>query len=158
MAEPAVQMMSANPAPRINYAGFWIRLLAFLVDDFIIIAIFLMMVPFVRLPLTQLMANLDQESITILSGLADLIGGSIILLYLVLFTGLKGATPGKMVFGLKVVKVDGSPVDITTAVLREFVGKAVSIIVLYIGFIWVAFDAKKQGWHDKIAGTVVIKR
>ena len=158
MAEPIVQVTSINPAPRINYAGFWIRFLAFLVDDFILIAIFLMMVPFVRSPLTQLMANLDQEYKAMLSGLVDLIVGSIILVYNVLFVGLKGATPGKMVLGLKVVKVDGSPVGITIAVVREMVGKAVSIIVLYFGFIWIAFDAKKQGWHDKIADTVVIKR
>ena len=78
------------------------------------------------------------------------------LAYVVYFWTTSGATPGKMAMGLRVVSTDGSPLTVGKAVIR-FVGYIVSFAVLLIGFIWIAFDANKQGWHDKIAGTYVIK-
>jgi uncharacterized RDD family membrane protein YckC len=76
--------------------------------------------------------------------------------YFTYFHGINGRTPGKMLLGLQVLSVDGNPVSFGIAFLRS-VGYLVSAI-FYIGFIWVAFDHKKQGWHDKIAATVVIIR
>ncbi len=67
-----------------------------------------------------------------------------------------GQTVGMKILNLKVVKTDGSLLDITQSFIRA-VGLFISIIVIFIGVIWVAFDANKQGWHDKIAGTYVIK-
>ena len=67
-----------------------------------------------------------------------------------------GATLGKQVMKIKVVTEDGKPVDYKTAVLR-YLGYIVSSIVIFLGFLWVLWDEKKQGWHDKIAKTVVVK-
>jgi uncharacterized RDD family membrane protein YckC len=77
--------------------------------------------------------------------------------YHVLFIGLKGATPGKMLLGMKVVDQNGHQPSIGTAFVREVPGKIVSGIVLGLGYIWAAFDARKQGWHDKMAGTHVVR-
>jgi uncharacterized RDD family membrane protein YckC len=57
---------------------------------------------------------------------------------------------------LRVVKTDGSELTLTDTFLR-YVGLILSFLCLFIGVIWVAFDANKQGWHDKIASTYVVK-
>lgn len=77
--------------------------------------------------------------------------------YFVVFWATTGQTPGKMAMGIKVISTDGSPLSWGKALLR-YLGYIISGLVLYIGFIWVAFDAKRQGWHDKIAGTYVVPK
>ncbi|HEV2432390.1 MAG TPA: RDD family protein, partial [Burkholderiales bacterium] len=67
-----------------------------------------------------------------------------------------GATPGKIAVGLKIVDAaTGAPPTLARLVLRFF-AYFVSALPLYLGFLWAAFDRRKQGWHDKIARTVVI--
>jgi uncharacterized RDD family membrane protein YckC len=69
-----------------------------------------------------------------------------------------GLTPGKYLLGIRVVKVDtGVPVSFWRMALRQVIGQWVSAIICYLGFIWVLFDANRQGWHDKIAKTLVIR-
>ena len=72
------------------------------------------------------------------------------------YTG-RGQTIGKKMRNLKVVKEDGSDIVLMDAILRFVVGYAVSGMVIGLGFIWIFIDANKQGWHDKIAKTKVIK-
>jgi len=69
-----------------------------------------------------------------------------------------GATIGKMAMGIKVVSAKGEALTPTQIVLRETVGKLVSTYALLLGYIWILFDNKRQGWHDKIAGTLVVKK
>ena len=59
---------------------------------------------------------------------------------------------------IKVVRMDGSPITVGTGVVR-WIGYLVNDIIfgIPVGFIWAAFDANKQGWHDKLAGTIVVK-
>ena len=68
----------------------------------------------------------------------------------------KGQTVGMRALNIKVVKTDGSQLDLVGAFLR-YIGFFISCLALFIGVIWAAFDAQKQGWHDKIAGTYVVK-
>ena len=68
----------------------------------------------------------------------------------------KGQTLGSRALNIRVVKTDGSYLDYVGAFLR-YVGFVISCVVFLIGVIWAAFDARKQGWHDKIAGTYVVK-
>lgn len=68
----------------------------------------------------------------------------------------KGQTLGMRALNLKVVKTDGSYLDLVGAFLR-YIGLVISIMALFIGVLWVLFDAQKQGWHDKIASTYVVK-
>jgi uncharacterized RDD family membrane protein YckC len=67
-----------------------------------------------------------------------------------------GQTPGMKILNLKVIRTDGSNLDLVQGLLR-YVGLIISFLVIFIGVIWVAFDPNKQGWHDKIAGTYVVK-
>lgn len=81
------------------------------------------------------------------------------LVALAYFSGMwawKGTTIGGIVLGLKVVRTDGQPVTFLVALVRGLAA-AFSIFVLFLGFLWIAWDHEKQGWHDKIAGTVVLR-
>jgi uncharacterized RDD family membrane protein YckC len=69
---------------------------------------------------------------------------------------LRGTTVGGIVFDLHVVRLDGRPVDWETAIVRAL-GCFLSLCVVFLGFIWIAFDDNHQAWHDKIAGTVVVR-
>lgn len=67
-------------------------------------------------------------------------------------------TPGKLVCGLRLVDArDGGNIDLLQGVLRYF-GYFLSALPLLLGFLWIAFDARKQGFHDKVAGTRVIRK
>jgi len=86
------------------------------------------------------------------------IGGLISIAYFIGMWGVMGQTIGMMPFGLRIVRnADGGKITWGNAVLR-FIGMIVSFVCLFIGVIWVAFDARKRGWHDMIGGTVVIKQ
>jgi uncharacterized RDD family membrane protein YckC len=78
-------------------------------------------------------------------------------LYHWLFIGLAGRTLGKMVVGIKVTNAQGDRPGLGVAALREILGKTLSALVFCLGFLWIAWDEKKQGWHDRIAGTYVVK-
>jgi uncharacterized RDD family membrane protein YckC len=69
---------------------------------------------------------------------------------------VRGSTVGGIVFDLKVVRLDGRAVDWQTAIVRAL-GCFLSLAVAGLGFIWIAFDGANQAWHDKIAGTVVVR-
>jgi uncharacterized RDD family membrane protein YckC len=68
----------------------------------------------------------------------------------------KGQTLGSRALNVRVVKTDGSYLDYGGAFLR-YIGFVISCAAFLIGVIWAAYDAQKQGWHDKIAGTYVVK-
>lgn len=68
----------------------------------------------------------------------------------------KGTTVGGIVLNLKVVRYDGSPLTFSVALVRGL-GAALSVVVMFLGFLWIAWDPDKQGWHDRIAGTVVVR-
>ncbi len=66
-----------------------------------------------------------------------------------------GQTPGKTAMGLKVVSIDGSPVSWGKAFLR-YLGYVINVVIFLLGFFWIVLDRKRQGWHDKLAGTYVV--
>jgi len=76
-------------------------------------------------------------------------------LYHIFFLTLANRTIGKAVMGLQVVPLKGGRIGFMRATLR-YLGYIVSIIPLFVGFIWILFSRKRQGWHDKIAGTCVV--
>lgn len=103
-------------------------------------------------------AFLDVVLVSIVGGL---VGGPPwgFLVALAYFAGMwtwKGTTIGGIVLGLKVARADGTPVTFAVALVRALAA-AFSVIVLFLGFLWIAWDREKQGWHDKIAGTVVVR-
>jgi uncharacterized RDD family membrane protein YckC len=77
---------------------------------------------------------------------------------LVLALWAYGLTPGMYLLGIRVIKLDtGVPAGFWRMVLRQTIGQWVASILCYLGFIWALFDANRQGWHDKIAKTLVIR-
>ncbi len=79
-----------------------------------------------------------------------------ILYYWYFWTRNKGQTPGKMLMHIRVVKVDGTPMQDGDAVVR-YIGYYINSIFFGLGWIWALFDANKQGWHDKLANTYVVR-
>ncbi len=140
---PAVAPGPPSVAPEAvaEYMGFWIRLVASIIDGVILLIISSILV----IPLR------------FIYGSAIVFNIFLFWLYYWLFTGLKGQTIGKMAVGIKVVDAQGDRPGLGVAALREILGKLVSTIVLFVGFIWIAGDRQKQGWHDKIASTYVVK-
>jgi uncharacterized RDD family membrane protein YckC len=67
----------------------------------------------------------------------------------------KGGTYGKQLMKIRVVDAKGSPLDLSKSLIRNL-SKILSYAVLFLGFIWILFDSKRQGWHDKIAKTYII--
>jgi uncharacterized RDD family membrane protein YckC len=78
--------------------------------------------------------------------------------YYVVTTALAGGTLGKMATGLRVVTTGFDRPDWLTVLFREVVGRVIVAASLGIGYAWIAADPRKQGWHDKVADTLVVRR
>ncbi|MFC1875432.1 RDD family protein [Chloroflexota bacterium] len=143
---PAEPTAYAEPVAVLEYIGFWTRLVAAIVDGVVVWLL--------SYTLSFLIRILPSEFSFLYLYLNSFI---ILLLYYWLFTGLKGQTPGKMLFGIKVVDARGNKPGLVIAAMREIPGKIISTVVFFIGFLWIAVDTQKQGLHDKLATTYVIK-
>ncbi|WCM92970.1 RDD family protein [Acidovorax sp. NCPPB 2350] len=137
--------------PDFEYVGFWARVGASLIDTVLLV---LVTVPL----LVSIYGWQYFESEKLLVGLADfLISWVLPAVAVVLFWITRQATPGKMAIGARVVDAaTGQPLTPRQSVGR-YLAYFVSTIPLGLGLLWVAFDKRKQGWHDKLAGTVVVR-
>ena len=134
-----------------EYVGFWPRFGASIIDTILSLII--------CLPLIYMVYGGEYwTSMDFIQGPADFlitwVGPAVAV---ILFWMYRQATPGKMVIHAKIVdaKTGGKPS--TGQLIGRYLAYYVSTIPLLLGFIWVAFDARKQGWHDKLAGTLVIR-
>jgi uncharacterized RDD family membrane protein YckC len=135
------------------YAGFWIRFVAAFIDNAIInIALFVLgfivgfLLAFTRGGTLPSSANL----------LFDVIWFLIWASYFIFFWGV-GSTIGMQRFGLRVADPNtGNPIGFERAAIR-LGGYVISAVACYIGLIWAAFDPRKQGWHDKMANSIVVR-
>jgi uncharacterized RDD family membrane protein YckC len=141
-----------------QYAGFFTRLVAYIIDRFIVAAIVALITAGINLVLNAL--NL-KEWLTTHPAAALIVALFILalvvfvrLFYNVGFWMLAGQTPGKRVMGVRVVRTDGQRLKWGNAIRRE-IGYWISVI-LYLGYLWILVDNRRQGWHDKIAGTMVV--
>ena len=146
----AEQVGTAAAVGSVEYAGFWIRFVAWIIDA-VIVWIGTTVLSALGLYVAFYGPAYNTESAA--SFLVLLIGP----LYFVLLTGLRGQTLGKMALGIRVVGRDGQVPGLGYAALREIVGKFVSGLAFLLGFLWIGLDGRKQGWHDKIAGTLVVR-
>ncbi len=76
--------------------------------------------------------------------------------YFVLLHGLGGRTVGKMAMGIRIIREDGEFIGLREALIR-WVGYFISVLCGFLGFIWAVFDSQSQTWHDKLAGTYVVR-
>lgn len=135
----------------LEYAGFWIRVVASIIDSVLILL--------VTIPLLLWIYGMAYlESTALIAGAWDfLISWVMPAVAVIIFWIYRSATPGKMIVRAKIIdaKTGGKPS--TGQLIGRYFGYYVSMIPLFLGFIWVAFDKRKQGWHDKLAGTVVVR-
>ena|SRR3989344_6723183 len=140
---------------QIQYAGFWIRLAAKLIDLFILAL--LLALPFYLLNFLATGSPIPKELPTFVY-IYIFLWFIIFILYDIYFIKKYNATPGKMIMRIKVVKADNSSVTWATSIVRWIIYKLGSgWWVLFLGVLWIIWDEKKQGWHDKVANTYVIR-
>lgn len=137
-----------------EYAGFWIRVWASVIDSVLLLLVIMPLV----ISVYGWDYYFDPEA-AFIRGPADfLISWLLPAVSVVLFWLLRRATPGKMAIAATIVDAGSGRAITPQQALLRYVGYFVSTIPFGLGLIWVAFDARKQGWHDKLAGTVVIRR
>jgi uncharacterized RDD family membrane protein YckC len=135
------------PAGEMTFAGFWIRVGAKIIDGVIITVVGFVLVFLVNFLIRHVIAaTILQNTIYI----------ALSIFYSIYFLGKYSATPGKMACGLKVVRPDGEKISYARACGRFF-AEFLSSIILYIGYILVAFDEERRALHDRICDTRVIR-
>jgi uncharacterized RDD family membrane protein YckC len=141
------------PEEDVQYAGFWIRVAAALIDTLLILA--------VTLPLLLAIFGWNYfrgADLGLLGGLLEfLISWVAPAIAVIVFWITRQATPGKIAVHAKIVDARTGGALSAGQSIGRYLGYFVSTVPLCLGLIWVAFDRRKQGWHDKLAGTVVIR-
>ena len=138
-----------------EYAGFWIRVLATLIDSFIIVTI--------TTPIlfsiygSEYLSPPDNEDLFV--GFMDFLISFVFPIVAVIFCWNRWqATPGKIAIAAKIVDArTGEKPSIRQYIIR-YIAYIPSFFLFGLGVFWVAFDKRKQGWHDKLANTLVIKK
>ena len=146
---------TAMPTVTLQIAGFWLRFVACLLDSLILGAVqFGIGLAFGLAGGAIIGGDSDSFALDLVTWLCSTVVG---VTYYIFFTGYNGQTPGKMALRIQVVRTDGTAMTYRRAFLREVVGKFLSALILGIGYLMAGFDRNKQGLHDRIAGTYVIK-
>ena len=140
-----------NTNKELEYAGFWVRTAASIIDSILVLLL--------TWPLLTLIYGFDYwTSESFYHGTGELVVSYVLpAVAVIIFWIYLSATPGKIVMGLKVISLGEQQKLSVGQSIGRYLGYFPSMIVLFIGFFWVAFDRRKQGWHDKIANTAVIK-
>ena len=141
-------------ASEFEYAGFWIRVWAALIDTVLVIAL--------TAPILRWLYGPDYFSMSALDASAFrptefIVSWILPALAVIVFWRTRSATPGKMAIGARIVDAKTGATPSTLRLIVRYLGYYVSTAPLCLGLIWVGFDRRKQGWHDKLAGTVVIR-
>jgi uncharacterized RDD family membrane protein YckC len=149
--------IETKPAP---YAGFWIRVGAYFIDAILLGVIqLLIMYAMIGGVLFRMRPGEIPDS-SLMARLFSMYGIVIVIRWLY-FAGMESsanqATVGKMAVGIKVTDLNGNRISFANATGRFF-SKIISGVILFIGYLMIAFTAKKQGLHDQIAGTFVVKK
>lgn len=170
--------MTQNKSPQLVYAGFWIRAWASLIDSVLACLILFPLLLWVygsgyfqdyarvfELFFGAVRGRAGVEALQEISSLESLQSGPLDILIsyvlpavaVVLFWIYRSATPGKMAIRARIVDASSGLRPSNGQLVVRYVGYFISLIPAGLGFLWMAFDPCKQGWHDKIAGTVVVR-
>ena len=143
--------MSIDPN-EYEYAGFWIRVWASLIDTVLVLL--------VTTPLLGMLYgwnySFDSET-TPFRPTEFAVTWVLPAIAVIVFWRYRSATPGKMIIGAKIVDARTGEAPSTGRLIVRYLGYYLSAFPFCLGFLWVAFDRRKQGWHDKLANTVVIR-
>ncbi|MCY4244035.1 MAG: RDD family protein [Gammaproteobacteria bacterium] len=150
-------MTNNNPAD-VEYAGFWVRVVATIVDTTLVMVITGPVLWETYGEVYFLGDEYFHGGPPLLYGPTDfLLGWVLPAAAVILFWVYKQATPGKMLLKVKIVDAQTGGKPSAGQCIGRYFAYFLSLIPLGLGLIWVAFDKRKQGWHDKLAGTVVIR-
>lgn len=146
-----IRMFNEQYEEQFVYAGFWLRTGACLVDCLVFLII--------SVPVMIMFYGVGYfYSERFFLGPADVVINNLLPAVLtVLLWRRFQATPGKMALRLKVLDAESGKTASTGQCIGRYLGYLVSAVPMGLGFFWVAFDHRKQGWHDKLAGTVVVR-
>lgn len=167
-----VALSSSRPAPRngagravagryapathavigsLEQAGFGLRYGAWMFD-FLITLIAIMVFTFVVTAASRRSVVGSNTDLLIVAGLTLLL----FVLNFVVLAGIGSQTAGMRILGIYIARVDGQPFTMKLALLRHLIGYPLSTAALFLGFLWMLWDPRQQGWHDKLARTVVV--
>ena len=136
----------------LEYVGFWLRVWAALIDT---VLICVLLVPV----LMAVYGRAYWDSTSLIQGPADFlltwVGPAVAVVW---FWVARQATPGKMAISARIVDARTGERASTGQLIGRYLGYYVAMFPLCLGIFWVGFDARKQGWHDKLAGTVVVRK
>ena len=136
----------------VEYAGFWIRTGASLIDTILMMVIIVPM-------LTIIYGKGYWSSEAVFLGVWDLLFNYILpAIVVIVFWIVKSATPGKILLELSIVDAETGGKPSNGQLIGRYFAYYISLLPLMLGFIWVGFDKRKQGWHDKLTGTVVVRQ
>lgn len=144
---PDAAFAETQAAP--EYVGFWLRFVAVLIDT--------VLMSIILYPILAMLFGwqLHYDGLGVGSSmLGYLLPAAVVIIFWI----YRSATPGKMVIGAEIVdaKTGGKPS--TGQFIGRYLSYYLSSVIFCLGFMWVGWDPRKQGWHDKLAGTVVIRR
>jgi uncharacterized RDD family membrane protein YckC len=147
----------------LEYVGFWARVGAALIDTLLAALVLLPLLHFIYGGSERLSAEVLRDPVSYLLnggrvfGWSDLFDLLLSAAAIVVFWIARQATPGKMLIGARIVDAATGDKPTTAQLIGRYFAYYVSIIPFGLGLLWVAFDPRKQGWHDKLAGTVVVR-
>ncbi|SFI13099.1 Uncharacterized membrane protein YckC, RDD family [Collimonas sp. OK307] len=141
-----------NESTEFEYVGFWLRVWASLIDTALMLIVIFPI-------LFAIYGSEKLASGVTLSGSANILVSYILpAIVVIVFWNARQATPGKMAIGATIVDAKTGEKPSLQQNLIRYAGYFVSTIPFCLGLIWVGIDKRKQGWHDKLAGTVVVRR
>jgi uncharacterized RDD family membrane protein YckC len=145
-------MEATEQMQKVEYVGFWRRVLASMIDTILITAVtFPIMIRIYGL------RHVGLSDFSLVRGPIDFLVSYVLPAILIIgFWHFKLATPGKMVISAVIVDARSYGKPSTSQLVARYAGYFLSTIFLFVGFMWIGIDRRKQGWHDKIARTVVI--
>lgn len=132
-------------------AGFGLRYGAWMFD-FLITLIAIMTFTFLVTAVSRRSVVGSNTDLVVVTALTFLL----FVLNFVVLAGLNGQSAGMRILGIRIVRVDGRPFTIKDAALRHLAGYPLSMAVFFLGFLWMLWDPRQQGWHDKLASTIVV--
>lgn len=132
-------------------AGFGLRYGAWMFD-FLITLIALMTFTFVVSAIGRRSVVDSNQDLFIVGGLTALL----LVMNFVVLAGRNGQSAGMRILGIQIARVDGRRFTMRDALLRHLVGYPLSMVLFFLGFLWMLWDPRQQAWHDKLAGTIVV--
>lgn len=147
-------MADESPPLQFQYVGFWKRFVAFLIDSAILLVV---LVPLLFAIYGRQYFDLERFLRGAYAGAWDIVIQIFVpAIAAIVFWRYRSATPGKMAISAAIVDANTGGAPSTRQLILRYFGYFVSLLPLFLGFAWIGFDRRKQGFHDKIAGTLVI--